>query len=192
MSGIRLYAPQKSLRIRLPLATCRIMRGRRVTAFLLSTNSRKPSPLSSQYPPNTQRWATNLPLKKVDKLFYRVTHHVGPNLPLTPKQRLRFSTWASYYTKTELLLWCQPEIWTNMMCHLVVSCYTPLNFHVQLSVYLLYFLRATTDSSISTTRRLPPTMPPICLGLSRNHLLQTSRKICETQRRVYQRIFHLL
>ena len=28
--------------------------------------------------------------------IYRVTIHVVPNLPLTPKQRLRFSIWASY------------------------------------------------------------------------------------------------
>ena len=26
----------------------------------------------------------------------RVTHHVGPNIPLTPKPRRGFSTWASY------------------------------------------------------------------------------------------------
>ena len=29
-------------------------------------------------------------------ISYRVTHHVGPNLVLTPKQRLCFNTWASY------------------------------------------------------------------------------------------------
>ena len=28
--------------------------------------------------------------------LYGVNIHVVPNLPLTPKQRLRFSTWASY------------------------------------------------------------------------------------------------
>ena len=27
---------------------------------------------------------------------YRATHHIVSNLPLTPKQKLRFSTWASY------------------------------------------------------------------------------------------------
>ena len=30
------------------------------------------------------------------KSFYRVTHHVDSNLPLTSKLKLRFSTWASY------------------------------------------------------------------------------------------------
>ena len=28
--------------------------------------------------------------------MYRVTHHADSNLPLTSKQKLRFSTWASY------------------------------------------------------------------------------------------------
>ena len=31
-----------------------------------------------------------------NKLLYRVTIHVVPNLPLTAKQRLHFSTWVSY------------------------------------------------------------------------------------------------
>ena len=29
-----------------------------------------------------------------------MTHHVGPNLPVTTQQRLRFSTWASYRNRT--------------------------------------------------------------------------------------------
>ena len=35
---------------------------------------------------------------------YRVTIQVVPNLPLTPRQRLRFSTWASYKNGTLVLM----------------------------------------------------------------------------------------
>ena len=36
--------------------------------------------------------------------MYSVTHHVVSNLPLTPKLRLRFSKWASYYNGTFVLM----------------------------------------------------------------------------------------
>ena len=35
-------------------------------------------------------------LGKEFHMEYRVTHHIGTNLLLTPKERLRFSTWATY------------------------------------------------------------------------------------------------
>ena len=51
--------------------------------------------------------------------MYRVTQHVGPNLLLPPKQRLCFSTWASYWNGTFVLMstggWEQHE-WS--LCNL--------------------------------------------------------------------------
>ena len=51
--------------------------------------------------PRRLRWLVNfetqLDVEEHDLMYmYRVTHHVGPNLLLTPKQRLRFCTLASY------------------------------------------------------------------------------------------------
>ena len=51
--------------------------------------------------------------------LYRVTIHVVPNLPLIPRQRLRFSAWASYWNGTFVLRsaggWKQREwsLWSS-------------------------------------------------------------------------------
>ena len=69
----------------------------------------------------THRWALERQQVIYIKatLHYRVTHHVGQNLPLTSKHKFRFGLTCPWpgQAKVELLFKSQREALANVMCH---------------------------------------------------------------------------
>ena len=68
---------------------------RRLLEILCNPSKRLPMDTLKKCEAVLNRMQQTQDLGGVSSDGYRVTHHVGPNLPLTPKPRLRFSIWAS-------------------------------------------------------------------------------------------------
>ena len=61
--------------------------------------------------------------RKYPYFICRVTKQLEPNIPLTSKQMFRFGLACPGQAKTELMFWCQQEVWLKLLGNPVIFSY---------------------------------------------------------------------